>query len=89
MEGNTLIDCWKEPRRGTRCAWCNGTGNVKWTEAKDGVARYIDAVDMFRYRKEKAGQAMTFKDLLKVARIIRKEGCDCHACDGTGEAYND
>ena len=85
MEGNTLIDCWKEPRRGQRCPVCNGTGRHEWE-----MVRFTDELDMLVYRRNKLGNPVkTFRELMKIARIMKAEGQECRRCEGTGEDYND
>lgn len=85
MEGNTLIDCSTEVKHGHRCAHCNGTGYHEWE-----MTAFTDALDMKVYRRKKSGNPVTeFKELMKIARIIKEEGQPCDACDATGEAYND
>jgi hypothetical protein len=85
MEGNTLIDCWKEPRRGSRCSRCNGSGRHEWE-----VSAFTDELDIKVYRRKKSGNPVkTFKELMQIARIMKADGQECANCEGTGEAYND
>lgn len=86
--GNMLVDRHeKEDIRTYKCCNCNGKGSVKWSELLDGVFLMTVEIDnKLRYLKKKFPDA-SWRCFLHVARLIRKEGCKCYQCEGTGEVY--
>ena len=90
--GNMLVDLHEQDEnrrsKSLECCRCDGSGRVGWDTINDGYEKFADELSHIIYRRMKENNPVTsFREMLRVARIIRKEGADCPSCDGSGEIY--
>jgi hypothetical protein len=78
--GNIMVDTWVNVKT-VECGRCNGEGVVEWTDMED----YTDAIGHEIYRLKKTGhEPKTFRELIKLARQVKKDGKECDLCNGDG-----
>lgn len=84
--GNYLVDRHDDEDSRTRvCGECGGEGHVSWDRVKDGFELMADAISTRIWKRTKNKLPVTsFREMLGIAREIKKEGAECPACDGSG-----
>jgi DnaJ-class molecular chaperone len=85
--GNYLVDRMDaEMSRCRTCPECRGEGSVSWDSIRDGFELMADAISFRIFKRKKNGFACkSFREMLSIAREVKKEGADCPMCDGSGE----
>lgn len=83
--GNSMVDA-QDAIRVITCPECSGEGTIPWNDVENGVEKMLDKVSFKLYCMRKDGHpVVSFREALRIARGIRKEGKVCDRCDGTGE----
>jgi hypothetical protein len=85
--GNHLVDRYEESQNRIRtCGYCNGDGHVPWSDITDGFEKMADYISFLIYKRSKRGfPCKSFREMLSIAREVKKHGAECPMCDGCGE----
>lgn len=67
------------------CSRCDGSGRVSWQDIRDGMQLMSEEIAFRIWKADKNGfPCKTYKQMLNIARRVKKEGCECLACGGNG-----
>lgn len=86
--GNYLVDAHENDssfHRSKTCNRCEGSGRVSWQDIRDGMQLMSEEIAFRIWKADKNGFPIkTYRQMLQIGRNIRKNGCDCPQCDGSG-----
>ena len=83
--GNCLVDKHETSDcKSFKCNTCFGKGSIEWVD----MEKMFDELAFIAYKRKKNGNPITtFREALRVARVVKSEGQECPECYGTGEVY--
>lgn len=87
--GNYLVDNYDRVMDSAhKCDRCEGIGVIPWGDVEDGIIEMSSKifVELEKMRIYSKGH-LTYRLMLSKARDVRKDGCECPDCEGTGEYY--
>jgi len=89
LNGNILVDRMdiENDIRTFKCRDCDGNGYIPWHELEDWQTLMSEQIDDKVFKAMKKLGRISFYAMLQIARIVRKSGKRCGACDGCGEVY--